>query len=95
MDPLIVLLMVILVVLTVLLVVVGVQVIIILKDLRVTLAHLNKTLENTDNVVEMLNKSFTNIGNTMAGLKSGLKLIDIFFTWLKEHQQKDDLNQLP
>jgi len=86
MDPVVVLLMIIMVVLTVLLVIVGVQVIIILKDFRVTLKHLNRTLKDTDTMVEMVNHSFINLGTTLNGLKSGLQMMDVFFNWLKEHQ---------
>lgn len=89
MDPVIVLLMIIMSVLSVLLVIVGVQVIIILKDLRVTLKHLNHTLKNTDNMVDLVNQSFTSLGNTFQGFKSGMQMMDAFFNWLKEHKGHD------
>jgi hypothetical protein len=89
MDPVIVLLVVIMVIVTLLLVVVGVQVIIILQELRITLKHVNHTMKNTDDVVAIFYRSFTNISHSFTGLKSGLQLMDVFFNWLKEHKPDD------
>jgi len=89
MDPLVVLLAIVMTVLTILLVVVGVHVIMILRQLSQTLNHVNRTLEKTDGLVNLFSESVHGFGNTMAGVKTGLKVVETFVLWLKEHQKSE------
>ena len=86
MDPLIALLVVVMSVLSVLLVIVGVQVIIILKEFRKTLDHFNHTLESTDDLLVLMANPFKGLGDTVTGIKSGLRVAELFVSWLREHQ---------
>lgn len=88
MDPLIALLIVVMSVLSVLLVIVGVQVIIILKEFRKTLIHFNHTLENTDELLSLVANPFRGLGDTVTGIKSGLRVAELFVSWLKENQNE-------
>ena len=88
MDPLIVLLIVVMAVLAVLLVIVGVQVIIILKEFKITLAHFNRTLENTDDLITLIANPFKGLGGTVTGIKSGMRVAELFVSWLKENQDE-------
>jgi purine-cytosine permease-like protein len=88
MDPLIALLIVVMSVLSVLLVIVGIQVILILKELRETLTHVNRSLTSADNILSLISHSASNIDNTLGGMKSGLKLVEAFASWVKEHAPK-------
>jgi uncharacterized protein YoxC len=90
MDPLIALLIVVVSILSVLLVIVGVQVILILKQFRQTLDLVNKNLHNVEDTLSLLAKPFTGMGDTLAGLKSGLKLSETFILWLKQHHHEKD-----
>lgn len=85
MDPLVAVLVVVVVVLSVLLVVVGVQVIIILKEFRKTLTHVNQSLDGMDHMVTMISKPFGGLGDTIAGLRAGVKVAESFVSWMKEH----------
>jgi hypothetical protein len=89
MDPLIALLIVVLAVLTVLLVIVGVQVIIIMREFRTTLVHLNRTLQNTDDLLTLVSKPFQGLGDTVVGIKSGMRVAELFVSWLKENQRNE------
>ena len=82
MDPLVLLLIIITTILTVLLVIVGVQVISILKDLKVTLYHLNRTLEATDQIATIIAKPVSDTAEIAAGVRTGLKLTDSFVSWI-------------
>jgi len=88
MDPLIALLIVVLAVLTVLLVIVGVQVIIIMREFKITLTHLNRTLEHTDDLLMLASRPFQGLGGTITGIKSGLRIAELFVSWLKENQHE-------
>jgi predicted PurR-regulated permease PerM len=92
MDPLIALLIVVTIVLTVLLVVVGVHVVLILRQARETFTHLNSTLKNTDQLIHAVSQPFEGMGNMVHGVKSGLKIAEIFVKWLKENQIQHDKN---
>lgn len=89
MDPLIALLVIVMAVLSVLLVIVGVQVIIILRELRQTLKKFNQTLDRTDDLVTLIAHPFQGLGDTITGLKSGLRVAEVFVTWLKEQKQHE------
>lgn len=91
MDPLVALLVVVMSILSVLLVIVGVQVIIILKEFRKTLEHANQTLKNTDDLLTLIAHPFDGMGDTIAGLKSGLKVAEIFVAWLREQDRERQL----
>ncbi len=86
MDPLAIVLMVIMVVLTVLLVVVGIQVIFILKEVRLSLMHFNRTLSGADSMINLVSNSLHGMGDTLVGVKSGLKVLEVFIHWLKERE---------
>ena len=86
MDPLIALLIVVVTILSVLLVIVGVQVILILKQFRQTLDLVNRNLKSVDDTITMIAQPFHGMGDTVAGLKSGMKLAETFILWLKKHQ---------
>jgi predicted PurR-regulated permease PerM len=88
MDPLIALLIVVLAVLSVLLVIVGVQVVIILKEFRKTLDHMNDTLMHTDDLLTLMANPFQGLGDTVTGIKSGLRVAELFVSWLKENQHE-------
>jgi hypothetical protein len=87
MDPLVILLIIITTILTVLLMIVGVQVISILKDLKVTLFHLNRTLEVTDEIATHIAKPLSDGAEIAAGVRTGLKLTDSFVQWLAKNQE--------
>jgi hypothetical protein len=91
MDPLIALLIVVMSVLSVLLVIVGVQVILILRQFKQTLDHMNRTLENTDDLIVLLSHPFKGAGDTLTGVRSGLRVAEVFIKWLKDnhlHEQR-------
>lgn len=90
MDPLIALLVVVTIVLTVLLIVVGVHVIMILRQARETFNLLNKILTDTDQVITALSQPFQGLGGMVHGMKSGLKIAQVFVAWLKENQIDHD-----
>lgn len=84
MDPLIALLIVVTSVLTVLLVIVGIYVVLILKEFRLTVKHVNSSLSNVDHMVKNISAPFSGMGDTLAGVKSGLKIVETFVTWIKD-----------
>jgi hypothetical protein len=86
MDPLITVLIIVISLLTLLLIVVGIQVFFILKELRGTLKHLNHTLETTDSVIAYVARSFSSMGDSLAGVKAGLKMLEGFVSWIKKHE---------
>lgn len=86
MDPLVAVLVVVVVVLSILLVVVGVQVIVILKEFKKTLGHVNRTLDEADHMFHLISRPFGGLGDTVAGLRTGMKVVESFVSWLKEHQ---------
>ena len=86
MDPLVIVLMVIMVVLTVLLVIVGIQVIFILKEVRASLVHFNRTLSTADSMIGLVSNSLHGMGDTLVGVKSGLKVLEVFIHWLKDRE---------
>ena len=88
MDPLIALLMIVMTVLTVLLVIVGVQIILILKEARLSLQHINRSLSTADRMLAMVSQSAANLDTTFTGMKTGMKLVEAFVAWVKEHAPK-------
>lgn len=88
MDPLIALLMIVMTVLTVLLVIVGVQIIMILKEARESIQHLNKALTTADKMLVLVSQSASNLETTFSGMKTGMKLVEAFVAWVKEHAPK-------
>lgn len=90
MDPLIALLSIVMAVLTILLVIVGIQVILILKEVKHTLQYANKSLQSADNLLHLISHSAVHLDTTFAGMKTGLKLVEAFVAWVKEHAGKHD-----
>jgi biopolymer transport protein ExbB/TolQ len=91
MDPLVIFLVVILSILTVLLVVVGIQVFYLVKEARGTLKKYNRLLTKTDRIVTHVSDSLDEVGESVSGLKSGLKLVEAFSHWVQKHQDNHDL----
>jgi len=90
MDPLVILLIIVTSILTVLLVIVGVQVVMILKEIKLTLNHINNTLEAADNVVSTLSRPMSGFADVVAGVRTGLKITDSFVSWLNKN--RDEVN---
>ena len=60
-----------LVILTVLLIVLGIQTFFVLKDLRKTLTHANKVLEDTSHITESVSAPISSLSSILTGLKLG------------------------
>lgn len=93
MDPLVALLVVVVSILSILLVIVGVQVILILKQFKETLSHVNGTLKEVDDIVALISHPLEGLGDTLAGIKSGLKFAETFVSWLKDRENTPTLKK--
>lgn len=91
MDPLSWFLIIILTILTTLLVVVGIQVFYLVKEARGTLKKYNRILGKADKIATHVSDSIDEAGDTVNGLRSGLKLVEAFAHWVQKNQHSHEL----
>ncbi len=71
-----------LVILTIILSVVGIYMVLVLMQLRATLRKVNGTLDTVENKVEAIAAPLSNLGGAAVGMKTGMKMIELFIDWL-------------
>ena len=88
MDILPIIFAVVLVIITIVLSIVGIQMILVLVEVRRTLRKVNKTLELVEDKGQSFVSSFHNIGGTIAGIQTGMKMFESFISYIKKGKAK-------
>lgn len=89
MDPLVVILTIVICVFAVVLVVAGIQVILVLQEIKTTLRKINVAAESIEKAAHQAVLPLANLGGTVDGIKSGLKIVQAFTSWLSKEKSKD------
>ena len=76
-DPVQTVLLIVIVLLTILLLVLGVQIFFILQELRRTLSHATRVLENTESITESVSEPMSFLSGLLLGTKSLRKISKI------------------
>lgn len=92
MDPLAIVLTTVAAILSVVLLVVGVQAILVLQEVRRSLRNFNRMTEVIEESVTRTLAPFQQLGGMGSGLRTGLKLLDTFTTFIhsKQHDSQTD-----
>ena len=86
MDPLIIVLTIVITVFSVVLVVAGIQVILVLQELKKTLRRVNTLADTLEKTADRALSPLANLGGTIDGVKSGLKVAQAFMNWLNKEK---------
>ncbi len=86
MDPLVIVLTVVISIFSLVLVIAGIQLILVLQELKKTLKKINHTAETIENVAVRSITPLANLGGTLEGVKSGLKVAQAFMGWLNREK---------
>lgn len=78
----------ILVILATIMAAVGIQVLLVLNQVRKTLRRVNMVIDGVDEKYQQLIKPFSDVGSMAAGVKTGLKLAEMFGQWLNQDSSK-------
>lgn len=76
---------VVLVALAVVLTVVGIQLVLVLVEARRTLKRINETLETVEAKVSSFTQPLMALGGAVTGLRSGMKVFELFVQWLNRN----------
>ena len=90
MEPLVILLIIVTIILTTLLSIVGIQIILMHRDLRHTIQRVNSTLDSADQLLANVSSPFTRMGGMIEGVKSGLKVAEMFVKWVKKNADNEE-----
>lgn len=93
MDPLVIVVTVVAVILSLVLLVVGVQTILVLQQVRKTLERVNHLTEIAEVSLQKAALPLQNLGGMMQGMKTGIKMFEVFTNFLHK-QVQDDQKQL-
>lgn len=69
-------------ILTIVLTIVGIYLVLVLMQLRETLKKINTTLDSVEHKVDVITAPLANLGGAAAGLKTGMKMIELFIDWI-------------
>lgn len=86
MDPLIIVLTIVITVFSVVLVVAGIQVILVLQEFKKTLRRVNILADTLEKTADRALSPLANLGGTIDGVKSGLKVAQAFMSWLNKEK---------
>lgn len=90
MDPLAIVLTVVAAILSVVLLVVGVQTILVLQEVRRSLRNFNHLTEVIEEGVTRTLAPFQQLGGMGSGLRTGMRLLDTFSTFLTSKRHEDE-----
>ena len=88
MDVMQIIFSVVLIVLAIVLTVVGVQLVTVLIEARRTLRRVNQSLETIEAKVSAFTQPLMALGGAVTGLRSGMKIFELFVTWLNRNNNE-------